>query len=161
MGVLFHYANVKFVNDSPTGRVLNETPYVHFKLTAECVVFRPITFKRLAMSKQAAVATPSSGTSTGNATLQSVVQPEQDGEDIVLSATVNKVSSGHVGLLILSKFNASIPQPSLTGYEFDEEEECWRNDETGDELRDGSVVRFVGESVRHVKGILDLEGRLA
>ena len=74
---------------------------------------------------------------------------------------INKVSSGHVGLLVLSKINGSIPSPSLPGWEFDEDADCWKNEEKGEEMREGDTVEFVGVTVRHVKGILDLEGKLA
>mmetsp|Transcript_5436 Transcript_5436/g.10868 ORF Transcript_5436/g.10868 Transcript_5436/m.10868 type:complete len:183 (+) Transcript_5436:61-609(+) len=90
---------------------------------------------------------------------------------IALTGTVNKCSSGHVGLLSYGFFNASVPESSLVkaGYTFEEGEEGdeggeegkWRKGENGDCIGVGSTVNLKVTKVHHLEGVVSLEGVLA
>ena len=148
LGVLFHYANIRFENNTASGRVLNETPYIHYKITCDAVVFRPITFRRM----QGMQGVQGGGNGTADTADKE--------EDIVISAMVNKISTGHIGLLIMSKINGSVSSLKLPGWEFSEDEDAWVHEESGGEIRVGDTVKFVAENASSVGGIMDLEGRL-
>ena len=66
------------------GLIHNELPFIHFKIEFQAVVFRPNVTKTI----------------EGGG--------EEERNEQPLPGVVNKVSSGHVGILIYGVFNASI-----------------------------------------------------
>jgi hypothetical protein len=84
-----------------------------------------------------------------------------------LTGTVNKCTSGHIGLLAYGFFNASIPESSLRGNgnmgfseggEGEEEGE-WKS-EDGEVIKVGSNVNLVIKKIHHLEGVVSIEGEL-
>ena len=88
------------------GRILNELPYIHFEVSFKCLVFSPVVGKLGAEDKR-----------------------------MTLPATINKISAGHVGLLVYGVFNASVSGELLgsCGYEY---EQIVNEDEEDDYFED-------------------------
>ncbi|RHZ25768.1 hypothetical protein DYB26_002526 [Aphanomyces astaci] len=86
-GVLLAFNSLQVIN--PYGHIINETPYIHVRIAADALVFRP---------------TPG----------------------MQLTATVNKVGSNHIGLLLAGVFNVSIAATEMpSGFVHNYHEDAW------------------------------------
>ncbi|KAH9093985.1 hypothetical protein Ae201684P_016604 [Aphanomyces euteiches] len=86
-GVLLSFNSLQMIN--PYGHIINETPFIHVRVAADALVFRP---------------TPG----------------------MKLSATVNKIGSNHIGLLLAGVFNVSIAATEMpSGFVHNHFEEAW------------------------------------
>ena len=73
--------------------------------------------------------------------------------------TINKLSSGHIGVLIYGTFNGSIPSSSLEArnLNYSEEHTSWFDD-CDKEYKNGEQVTLKVTKVRWLEGVISVEG---
>ncbi|CAK4083984.1 unnamed protein product [Aphanomyces euteiches] len=120
-GVLLSFNSLQMIN--PYGHIINETPFIHVRVAADALVFRP---------------TPG----------------------MKLSATVNKIGSNHIGLLLAGVFNVSIAATEMpSGFVHNHFEEAWVG-EDGASISLQDEVRFKVLQVHEAHGVISIDGTL-
>ncbi|RHY42772.1 hypothetical protein DYB30_002650 [Aphanomyces astaci] len=120
-GVLLAFNSLQVIN--PYGHIINETPYIHVRIAADALVFRP---------------TPG----------------------MQLTATVNKVGSNHIGLLLAGVFNVSIAATEMpSGFVHNYHEDAWvGKDSSAIAVDDAVEFRVLQVHVAH--GVISIDGSM-
>ncbi|RHZ22907.1 hypothetical protein DYB37_000958 [Aphanomyces astaci] len=120
-GVLLAFNSLQVIN--PYGHIINETPYIHVRIAADALVFRP---------------TPG----------------------MQLTASVNKVGSNHIGLLLAGVFNVSIAATEMpSGFVHNYHEDAWVGQDSSAIAVDDTVeFRVLQVHVAH--GVISIDGSM-
>lgn len=125
-GVIVCYSKLQLMQR--TGKIIDETPDVHFNVRAQALVFRP---------------TPG----------------------MKLVGTVNKISSGYVGMLVGGIFNASISATHMQQhYSFNEKKQQWiamHKTDSNKNIALGSQLPFQVDRTHVAAGLVSISGSLA
>ncbi len=114
-GVFLTYSNVMIEQEK--GKILNEAPHIHFMVSFDAVVFKPEIGARISIFYLSIN---------------------------VVAGTVNKISSDHIGLLVLGIFNASIHSFGIpTNFQKLIDRDAWVNTENeSQKIEVGDTVEF-------------------
>ncbi|KAF0693221.1 Aste57867_15815 [Aphanomyces stellatus] len=120
-GVLLAFNSLQVIN--PYGHIINETPYIHVRIAADALVFRP---------------TPG----------------------MQLAASINKIGSNHIGLLLAGVFNVSIAAGEMPpGYVHNYHKEAWVGKD-GTALAVEDQVHFKVLQVHVAHGVISIDGSM-
>lgn len=75
---------------------------------------------------------------------------------MILKGEINKISSGHIGILIYGVFNASVMSENLKEWSYNEDGECWEKE--GESMEVGGEVEFKVEGEREEEGVVSFFG---
>ncbi|GMI18462.1 hypothetical protein TrLO_g12360 [Triparma laevis f. longispina] len=118
-GILCSYSDMSFKDNKPFGKIINENPWLNFKVQFNGLIFSP--------------------------------HP-----GIILKGEINKISSGHIGILIYNVFNASVMSENLKEWSYNEDGECW--EKGGESMEVGGEVEFKVEGEREEEGVVSFFG---